>query len=121
MGPEQCLSLYGLCPVCPGSCCRDAHSWGDRNKQRIAIGADIRMDEWCTNQHGKSGLTAACIASPLTYEDVTKKVLEYIQKWVPERGAALLAGSTVHADMRWVQVCSQATDVILRQSHTDTI
>jgi hypothetical protein len=61
-----------------------------------------RMDEWCTNQHGKSGLTAACIASPLTHEDVTNKVLEYIQKWVPERGAALLAGSTVHADMRWV-------------------
>lgn len=61
------------------------------------------MNEWCVNQHGKSGLTAACLASEHTYEDVTKKVLEYIQRWVPEKGASLLAGSSVHADMRWVQ------------------
>jgi oligoribonuclease (3'-5' exoribonuclease) len=59
-----------------------------------------RMDEWCTNQHGKTGLTAACIASPHTHDEVSRLVLEYIQKWVPDKGAALLAGSTVHADMR---------------------
>ncbi|OCF33032.1 oligoribonuclease, mitochondrial [Kwoniella heveanensis BCC8398] len=58
------------------------------------------MNEWCVNQHGKSGLTQACLDSPYTYEQVTQKVLEYIQKWIPERGAGLLAGSTVHADMR---------------------
>ncbi len=58
------------------------------------------MDEWCTNQHGKSGLTDACIDSPHTYEEVSKAVLEYIQKWVPDKGAGLLAGSSVHADMR---------------------
>lgn len=91
-------------PFVPAQAVEIFKTWGRRDTQRISIGADVRMDEWCTNQHGKSGLTAACIASPLTYEDVTKKVLEYIQKWVPERGAALLAGSTVHADMRWVHV-----------------
>lgn len=59
------------------------------------------MGEWCTEQHGKSGLTAACIESPHTYEQVTANVLAYIKKWIPERGAGLLAGSSVHADMRF--------------------
>jgi len=45
----------------------------------------------------------------LSYEDVAQKVLEYIQKWVPERGAALLAGSTVHADMRLVRLAVAVT------------
>ena len=65
-------------------------------------GADRRMNEWCVDQHGKSGLTAACLASEHTYPAVAQAVLEYIQKWIPERGAGLLAGSSVHADMRWV-------------------
>jgi len=56
------------------------------------------MGEWCTNQHGKSGLTQACIDSKDTHEEVTQKVVEYIQKWIPEPGAGLLAGSSVHAD-----------------------
>lgn len=57
-----------------------------------------RMDEWCTNQHGKSGLTQACIDSPNTIEDVTQKVMDYVKKWVPNPKAGLLAGSSVHAD-----------------------
>lgn len=58
------------------------------------------MGEWCTDQHGKSGLTQACIDSPHSYAEVTAGVLAYIQKWIPEKGAGLLAGSSVHADMR---------------------
>lgn len=64
------------------------------------------MNEWCINQHGKSGLTAACLSSPHTHDEVERLVTEYIQKWIPEKGAGLLAGSTVHADMRSVKVLS---------------
>ncbi|EIN06734.1 ribonuclease H-like protein [Punctularia strigosozonata HHB-11173 SS5] len=56
------------------------------------------MDEWCTNQHGKSGLTHACLASPHSRQWVAQQVLEYIKKWVPERRTAVLAGNSVHAD-----------------------
>lgn len=56
------------------------------------------MGEWCVNQHGKTGLTQACIDSPHTHEEVHQKVAAYIRKWIPERGAGLLAGSSVHAD-----------------------
>jgi oligoribonuclease len=58
------------------------------------------MNEWCVDQHGKSGLTQACLDSPWTHQQVSEKVLEYVQKWIPESGSAILAGSTVHADMR---------------------
>lgn len=56
------------------------------------------MDEWCTNQHGKTGLTQACIESKDSLEDVTAKVVEYVKEWIPEPKAGLLAGSSVHAD-----------------------
>jgi hypothetical protein len=60
------------------------------------------MNEWCINQHGKTGLTQACIDSTHTHEEVEESVRAYLEKWIPEAGAGLLAGSSVHADMRWV-------------------
>jgi len=57
-----------------------------------------RMDEWCTTQHGKSGLTQACQTSPYSREYVEKAVVEYIKKWVPQRRVGVLAGNSVHAD-----------------------
>jgi oligoribonuclease len=56
------------------------------------------MGEWCVKQHGSSGLTQACIDSPHAHEDVHQRVAEYVRKWIPERGAGVLAGSSVHAD-----------------------
>nr|GAT57829.1 predicted protein [Mycena chlorophos] len=56
------------------------------------------MDEWCTKQHGHSGLTQACLDSPYSHEEVTKRVLAYIKKWVPQRRVGVLAGNSVHAD-----------------------
>lgn len=56
------------------------------------------MGEWCTAQHGKTGLTAACLASDKSAEQVAEELLAYIQKYCPERKKALLAGNTVHAD-----------------------
>ncbi|KIP11228.1 hypothetical protein PHLGIDRAFT_83651 [Phlebiopsis gigantea 11061_1 CR5-6] len=57
-----------------------------------------RMGEWCTNQHGKSGLTAACLASKHSREIVFEKVLAYVKKWIPESRIGVLAGNSVHAD-----------------------
>ena len=57
-----------------------------------------RMDEWCTNTHGTSGLTAACIASATTKEQAAEGLLEYVKKYVPEGRRGLLAGNSVHCD-----------------------
>lgn len=56
------------------------------------------MGEWCKVHHGKSGLTQACLDSTTTAETAATELLEYIQKYAPERKKALLAGNTVHAD-----------------------
>lgn len=46
----------------------------------------------------QSGLTAACLSSPHSTEHVSKEVLAYIKKWIPERRVGVLAGNSVHAD-----------------------
>ncbi|KAL0955785.1 hypothetical protein HGRIS_001999 [Hohenbuehelia grisea] len=56
------------------------------------------MDEWCTRQHGSSGLTQACLDSPHTLEFVSNEVLQYIKKWIPRQRIGVLAGNSVHAD-----------------------
>ncbi|KAK7691734.1 hypothetical protein QCA50_005134 [Cerrena zonata] len=69
------------------------------------------MDEWCTNQHGSSGLTQACIDSPHTKEFVTQQVLNYIKKWIPQQRVGILAGSSVHADRAFlVEEMPEVTD-----------
>lgn len=56
------------------------------------------MDEWCTRTHGASGLSKAVVESKTSAEDAVKDLQAYIERLVPERGMALLAGNSVHAD-----------------------
>ncbi|KAK5128516.1 hypothetical protein LTR85_003185 [Meristemomyces frigidus] len=56
------------------------------------------MGDWCRDHHGRSGLTQSCLSSTTTAETAATGLLEYIQKYAPERKRALLAGNTVHAD-----------------------
>ncbi|KXL42814.1 hypothetical protein M433DRAFT_156474 [Acidomyces richmondensis BFW] len=56
------------------------------------------MDEWCKKHHGASGLTQACLASSMTADVAALELLGYIQRHVPDRRRALLAGNSVHAD-----------------------
>ncbi|KAM0749842.1 ribonuclease H-like protein [Meredithblackwellia eburnea MCA 4105] len=60
-----------------------------------------RMNEWCINQHGKTGLTAACLKSTTTMEEVDDLVTEYVLKHCPDK-MALLAGNSVHADRAFI-------------------
>lgn len=58
------------------------------------------MGDWCKQHHGKSGLSATCLdpQQSKSAEQVATELLEYIQKYCPDRKKALLAGNTVHAD-----------------------
>lgn len=57
------------------------------------------MNEWCVNQHGKSGLTAKVLANPQqTLAKVQEELLAYIQMYIPEPRTSLLAGNSVHMD-----------------------
>ena len=63
-----------------------------------------QMDEWCTNTHAKSGLTAAVLSSDTTPEDAASQLYDYITKHIPEKRKALLAGNTVHADRAFLRL-----------------
>ncbi|KAN0062648.1 Phosphatidylinositol 3,4,5-trisphosphate-dependent Rac exchanger 2 protein [Thecaphora frezii] len=57
------------------------------------------MGEWCVKQHGKSGLTSACLSTEaVDHQEVRKAVLAYILDRIPQRGVGVLAGNSVHAD-----------------------
>ncbi|KAI0002787.1 ribonuclease H-like protein [Xylariaceae sp. FL0662B] len=60
-----------------------------------------KMDEWCTQTHRDTGLTAAVEASTVTPEQAADELLEYIKKYAPRR--ALLAGNSVHADRAFLR------------------
>lgn len=62
------------------------------------------MGDWCRQHHGDSGLTQACLDSTTTAEDAALELLRYVQRFVPERRRALLAGNTVHADKAFLSL-----------------
>lgn len=74
------------------------------------------MGEWCRDHHGASGLTQACLDSSATAETAATELLQYVQKYVPDRQRALLAGNTVHADKAFL-VLEPWTKVIKHLHH----
>ena len=59
------------------------------------------MDEWNTNQHGKSGLTERVKKSTLTVQDAEQKTLEFLCKYVP-KGASPMCGNSICQDRRFM-------------------
>lgn len=51
----------------------------------------------------ESGLTAAVIQSTVTPQQAADGLLAYIQKYIPEKGLALLSGNSVHADQAFLK------------------
>lgn len=60
-----------------------------------------RMDPWCVEQHGKSGLTRRCRESQSTALDAQARTLEFLVQWcVP--GKSPLCGNTIGQDRRFL-------------------
>jgi len=58
-----------------------------------------RMGPWCQKQHGKSGLSEACLRSPHTLTEVDQRIRQYLEHHLPGcEGKAILAGNSVYAD-----------------------
>jgi oligoribonuclease len=56
------------------------------------------MSPWCIETHGRSGLTAAVLASTTSATEAATDLLAYIKRHVPSTRTGLLAGNSVHAD-----------------------
>lgn len=59
------------------------------------------MDEWNTNQHGKSGLTERVLTSEVTARQAEQDTLAFLQKWVP-RGKSPMCGNSICQDRRFL-------------------
>ncbi len=59
------------------------------------------MDEWCTEHHASSGLTARVIASKVSCAQAELATLEFLKKWVPA-GASPLCGNSIGQDRRFM-------------------
>ncbi|KAF7284236.1 hypothetical protein GWI33_022387 [Rhynchophorus ferrugineus] len=56
-----------------------------------------KMNEWCIKQHGKSGLTEACLNSKTTLSEAENTVLKFLENNVAYQSSPL-AGNSVYMD-----------------------
>ncbi|XP_038634927.1 small fragment nuclease [Scyliorhinus canicula] len=59
------------------------------------------MSEWCTEHHGKSGLTQAVRDSKISLQQAEYEFLSFIRQHTPP-GLCPLAGNSVHADKKFL-------------------
>ncbi|USD37101.1 oligoribonuclease [Ferrimonas sp. SCSIO 43195] len=60
-----------------------------------------KMDQWCTDTHGNSGLTKRVQQSSITVEEAERQTLEFLQQWVPA-GVSPICGNSVGQDRRFL-------------------
>jgi oligoribonuclease len=68
------------------------------NQSNLLIQA---MDQWNTNQHGKSGLTERVLNSTVTEAQAESATLEFLKQWVPE-GMSPMCGNSIGQDRRFL-------------------
>lgn len=59
------------------------------------------MDEWNTNQHGRSGLTERVRNSAVSEAEAERQTIEFLQQWVPA-GKSPMAGNSICQDRRFL-------------------
>ena len=62
------------------------------------------MDEWCTNQHGKTGLTNRVLNSDISEEMAESVTIAFLKKYVPE-GKSPMCGNSICQDRRFMARC----------------
>ncbi len=60
-----------------------------------------KMDDWCTKQHGSSGLTERVKKSRVSAKKAEQMTLEFLQKHVPA-GKSPLCGNSIAQDRRFL-------------------
>ncbi len=59
------------------------------------------MDDWNTEQHGKSGLTERVLSSEATLADAEQQTIEFLSTWV-DAGASPMCGNSICQDRRFM-------------------
>lgn len=59
------------------------------------------MDEWCTEHHGASGLTARVLNSPISMAEAEAQTIAFLEKYIPA-GKSPICGNSVGQDRRFL-------------------
>jgi len=59
------------------------------------------MDEWNTNQHGKSGLTRRVLESKISLAKAEADTIAFLEQWVP-KGKSPICGNSICQDRRFL-------------------
>ena len=59
------------------------------------------MDEWCTQHHGNSGLTARVLASTISMAQAEEETIKFLAQYVPA-GKSPICGNSVGQDRRFL-------------------
>ncbi len=59
------------------------------------------MDEWCTNQHGKTGLTDRVLKSDISVSTAEEITIGFLEKYVPA-GKSPMCGNSICQDRRFL-------------------
>lgn len=59
------------------------------------------MDEWNTNQHGKSGLTQRVKDSDISLLEAEQQTITFLENWVP-KGKSPICGNSICQDRRFL-------------------
>lgn len=83
----------------------------DSDLNELAIGPELAihqsdevlagMDEWNTNQHGKSGLTQRVRDSDIDMRDAEQETLNFLRQWLPP-GKSPICGNSICQDRRFL-------------------
>jgi oligoribonuclease len=77
-----------------------------------------KMDDWCVQHHGASGLTAKVRASKIDTREAELETLEFIKKWVGPREAPL-CGNSIWQDRRFIGAYMRELDAYLHYRIVD--
>lgn len=85
----------------------------DGSLQQVVEGEEItvhhdeevlaRMNAWCVENHGRSGLTQAVRDSDVSMAEAEQRVLAFVQRHVPDPACAQIAGNSVHVDVAFLR------------------
>ena len=59
------------------------------------------MDEWNTQQHGESGLTARVLSGGVSLEEAQQGTVDFLATWV-DKGASPMCGNSICQDRRFL-------------------
>ena len=59
------------------------------------------MDEWCTQHHGESGLTARVLSSDISMAEAEAETIAFLEQYLPA-GASPICGNSVGQDRRFL-------------------